>query len=184
MSDKDLLPGFSHVDHVSITVPDLDGAVDFYTRVFGAEVAYRMGPFDAAEMPKMEDGRDWTEAHVDVKGAKLEIAMLKLASNLMIELFQYHKPTDAARKPPRNCDYGGHHLAFKVEDLDAAIEHLEKHGCRALAGPIDMPEGPTVGCRAQYLVDPWGNYMELMEYRHQAYMDDTGVKPYGTAQSA
>ena len=41
-----------------------------------------------------------------------------------------------------------------------------------------MDEGPTVGARAQYLVDPWGNYMELMEYERQAFSDENGVVPY------
>lgn len=180
MTKKGSLPGFMSVDHVSITVPDLDAAVRFYCDVFGAEVGYRMGPFDATDMPVQDDGRDWTEAHVDVKGAKLSIAMLKLADNLMIELFQYDKPDYARQDPPRNCDIGGHHLAFRVSDLDAAISHLAEKGCAPLEGPIVMDEGPTVGCRAQYLKDPWGNYFELMEYKNQAYMDETGVRPYGT----
>ncbi len=181
MTQNQPMPGFRHVDHVSITVPDLDAAVDFYCTVFGAKVAYRMGPFDAGEMPAMEDGRDWTEAHVDVPAAKLSICMLKLASNLMIELFQYDKPNDQKRTPPRNCDYGGHHLAFRVDNIEDAVSYLEKHGCTALAGPIVMDEGPTKGARARYLIDPWGNYMELMEYEHQAFMDETGIRPYDGA---
>ena len=178
MSADQTMPGFKHVDHVSITVPDLEAATAFYCKVFGAEVAYRMGPFDAAEMPRMDDGADWTEAHVDVPAAKLSIAMLKLAPNLMIELFQYDKPDTARRTPPRNCDYGGHHLAFRVENIEAAVAYLQENGCKALAGPIVMDEGPTVGARAQYLIDPWGNYMELMEYERQAFSDENGVVPY------
>lgn len=178
MTQETSMPGFRHVDHVSMTVADVDAVADFYVKAFGAQVAYRMGPFDAAEMPPMDDGRDWTAAHVDVPGAKLKIVMLKLASNLMIELFQYDKPENARRDPPRNCDIGGHHLAFRVDNLEQAIAYLERHGCRPLAGPIVMDQGPTVGCRAQYLVDPFGNYMELMEYSRQAFMDETGVIPY------
>ena len=97
-----MIPGYCHVDHVSITVANLDKAVEFYREVFGAEIAYRMGPFDAAEIPVMEDGRDWTEAHVDVKGARLSICMLKFSSNLMIELFEYEKPIDQKVTPIRN----------------------------------------------------------------------------------
>ena len=52
------LPGLSHVDHVGLTVPDLDAAVGFYCDVFGGHELYRLGPFDAAEMPRMSDGRD------------------------------------------------------------------------------------------------------------------------------
>ncbi len=178
MTNEATLPGFSHIDHIGLTVPDLEAAIDFYTRIFGAALAYRMGPFDAAEIPPMEDGRDWTEAHVDVAGARLTMAMLKLGPNLMIELFEYNKPSDASKKPPRNCDIGGHHLAVKVALLEPAIQHLKANGCRALAGPIVMDEGPTAGSRAQYLIDPWGNYIELMEYESQAFMVDAGVVPY------
>ena len=88
------LPGLSHVDHVGLTVPDLDAAVRFYSEVIGGTELYRIGPFDAAEMPKMEDGRDWTEAHINVKGARLNIAMLQVGPNLMLELFQYDAPAD------------------------------------------------------------------------------------------
>lgn len=175
-----MLPGFRHVDHVSITVANLDEVVDFYCKAFGAQVAYRIGPFDAAEIPKMEDGKDWTHAHVDVVGARLSICMLKLASNLMIELFEYEKPTNKNTVPPRNSDVGGHHIAFKVDNIEEAIAWLESHGCTAMAGPIVMDEGPTVGARAQYLRDPFGNYVELMEYTHQSFMDDSGVTPFGT----
>jgi len=175
-----MIPGFNHVDHVSITVADLDKAVDFYCTVFGAKVAYRMGPFDSADIPDMEDGRDWTEAHVDVKNGRLSICMLKLASNLMIELFEYERGEGQKSVPPRNCDIGGHHLAFKVDNIEAAVAYLVAHGCTAMAGPIVMDEGPTVGSRAQYLRDPFGNYMELMEYTEQGFMAETGIYPYGT----
>ncbi|HEX2138300.1 MAG TPA: VOC family protein [Woeseiaceae bacterium] len=175
---KATLPGYQHFDHVGITVPDLDAAVEFYCRILGAQVAYRLGPFDAAEMPLQPDGRDWMEAHVDVKGAKLSIALLQIAPNAMLELFQYDKPADRRNVGPRNCDIGGHHIALKVEKLEPALRHLEENGCVLMDGPIDLPEGPTVGCRCQYARDPWGNYIELMEYTHQAYMDETGIRPY------
>lgn len=106
MSTKGTLPGYQHVDHISITVPDLESAVEFYCRILGAEVAYRLGPIDAADMPLQADGRDWMETHVDVKNARLSIAMLKFAANVMMEFFQYDKPEDRNSTPPRNCDRG------------------------------------------------------------------------------
>ena len=62
------LPGLSHVDHVGLTVPDLDAASRFYCEVIGGDEVYRLGPFDAAEIPRMADGRDWTAAHINVAG--------------------------------------------------------------------------------------------------------------------
>ncbi len=175
---SEALPGFSHVDHVGLTVPDLDAAVAFYADVFGCTELYRLGPFDAAEMPVMDDGRDWTEAHVNVAGARLTLAMLSLAPNVMLELFQYDKPEGSSKVPPRNSDLGGHHIAFKVDDLEVAKAYLEKKGCAVMAGPIVMDEGPCAGLRVNYFLDPWGNQLELVEYRSQAFMDESGFKPY------
>src|SRR4051812_42804641 len=111
------LPGLSHVDHAALTVPDLDAAVRFYCEVIGGTELYRVGPFDAAAMPRGPDGRDGTAAHATARGARLTIAMLQIGSTLMLELFRYEKPEDARQTPPRNCDWGGHHLAFKVADI-------------------------------------------------------------------
>jgi catechol 2,3-dioxygenase-like lactoylglutathione lyase family enzyme len=106
------LPRLSHVDHVGLTVPDLDAAVRFYCDAIGGHELYRLGPFDATEMPRMGDGRDWAEAHINVAGARLTIAMLSIGPNLMLELFQYDRPAGRREQPPRNCDFGGHHVAF------------------------------------------------------------------------
>ena len=173
------LPGLQHVDHVALTVPDLDAAVTFYTDVIGGVELYRIGPFDAAELPAADDGRDWTEAHVNVKGARLNIAMLSVGPNLMLELFQYEKPDDSRKSPPRNCDYGGHHIAFKVDDLAAATAHLAANGCTVMAGPVVLDEGPSGGLKFNYVLDPWGNQLEFVEYTTQNFMADSPAPIYG-----
>lgn len=174
------IPGLQHVDHAALTVPDLDAAVSFYSEVIGATELYRIGPFDDAELPAMEDGRSWTEAHLNVAGAKLTIAMLQAGPNLMLELFQYDSPGDRGRTPPRNCDLGGHHIAFKVADLEAAKAYLGERGCAVMAGPIVLDEGPCAGLRVNYFLDPWGNQLELVEYERQAFMDAAPVAIYGS----
>jgi glyoxylase I family protein len=156
---------FKRLDHVSLTVQDLDAAGEFYTEVFGAELHYRMGPFDAAEIPRMDDGRDWTAAHINVPGARLKIAMLKLPDSMGMELFEYEKPEDAVQTPPRNCDVGSRHVCIEVGDLDAAVDYLKQHGCTPMAGSIDMLEGPCPPSRSWYVLDPFGNQLELVQYR-------------------
>ena len=158
------LPGFRHVDHIGLTVPDLDAAIAFYEKVFGAEILHRLGPISADDLPLMPSGLDWMQAHLDVKGARLEKALMKLGHSIMIELFQYDEPGDARKSPPRNCDIGAHHVAYCVEKLEPAIAYLVSQGCRPMEGLFDMDEGPTANERSQYLSDPWGNYLELMEY--------------------
>lgn len=158
------LPGLGRVDHVALTVPDLDEAVRFYGDVFGARELYRLGPFDSSELPPMPDGRDWSQAHVNVAGARLMIAMLELASNLKLELFQYDKPEDSRKTPPANCDLGGHHIALAVDDLSSALEYLRQKGLRVMEGPILINQGPAAGTKVNYFLDPWGNQLELVEH--------------------
>jgi glyoxylase I family protein len=172
------LPGLSHVDHVGLTVPDLDAAARFYCDVFGGHELYRLGPFDAAELPRAAGGRDWTEAHINVAGARLTIAMLNIGPNLMLELFQYDRPADRREQPPRNCDFGGHHIAFKVADIEAAKTYLASHGCTVMEGPIVLDQGPCAMSRVNYVLDPWGNQLELVEYTTQAFEASTPVKIY------
>jgi glyoxylase I family protein len=154
-------PRFIAVDHVSRTVPDLDGAVRFYVDVFGASELFRIGPIDAADLPPDEQGRDWMETHVGVKGARLTLAMLQLGPNLKLQVVQYDQPSDRQRTPPRNCDLGGHHIAFQVADPEAAAAWLRSKGCEILA-TIAMDAGPLAGTRNVYVRDPWGLYLELV----------------------
>jgi catechol 2,3-dioxygenase-like lactoylglutathione lyase family enzyme len=172
------LPGLSHVDHVALTVPDLEQGVKFYCEVIGGKELYRLGPFDAEQMPRMPDGRDWSDAHINVADARLTIAMLQLGPSMLLELFQYERPANALSVPPRNCDVGGHHIAFKVENIDAAIAYLRERGLRVLAGPTLLPEGPAAGLRFNYFLDPWGNHLELVEYKSLPVMAKSGVKLY------
>jgi glyoxylase I family protein len=159
------VPGYLHVDHVGLTVPDLEPAIAFYCDLTGGTELFRMGPFDARELPGTADGRDWTEAHVNVPGARLQFAMLQVSPALRLELFQYDRPLDRDTEPPRNCDLGGHHLALKVHDIELAIDYLrQRNDVRLMAGPIVISEGPCAGMRVIYFLDPWGNQLELLEF--------------------
>ena len=171
------LPGLSHVDHVGLTVPNLDAAVQFYCDVIGGHELYRIGPFDAAEIPRLADGRDWTEAHINVAGARLTIAC-SASNQCMLELFQYDRPADRNDRPPRNCDFGGHHIAFKVEDIEVAKHYLQDRGCKVMDGPIVLDHGPCATTRVNYVLDPWGNQLELVEYTTQAFESSAPVKIY------
>ena len=97
------LPGFSHIDHVGLTVPDLNEAVSFYTSVMGGTELFRLGPFGPDTHPPLPDGRDWSEAHINVPGAVRTFAMINLGANMMLELFQFDAPDDRRTDPPRNC---------------------------------------------------------------------------------
>lgn len=158
------LPGFSHVEHIGLTVPDLNAAVAFYTEVMGGAELYRLGPFDAAQMPHSADGRDWTESYLNVAGAQFTIAMLQFGPGMMLELIEYDKPDTRRTVPPVNADVGAHHITLRVENIDRAISYLRSKGVSLMDGPVIVDSGPVAGLKWIYFLDPWGNTMELYEH--------------------
>ena len=162
MTDDPDRPQLIAADHVSFTVADLDAAVAFYGDAFGATELYRMGPLDAAEIPAMPDGRDWMAAHVGVAGARLTLAMLRLAANLNLQLVQYDAPSGRATAHPRVCDIGGHHLALRVDDVAKARRFLAARGCEVME-IIEIEAGPLAGKRNLYARDPFGNPLEIVD---------------------
>lgn len=157
------LPGLEGLDHVGMTVENLDEAVAFYSTLLSATEIFRLGPFDSRELPAVDD-KDWSLAFVNVSDARFTLAMLQLPNGSRVELFQYDRPTDRNPTPPKNCDIGGHHIAFKVTDLDEVLARASGLGLRFMAGPIAIEEGPAAGQRIIYALDPWGNQLELVEY--------------------
>lgn len=153
--------GIRRIDHVSWTVAELDPVVDFYQRVFGAQVLYRIGPIDAADIPRGPDGRDWTAAHVGIPGARLELVLLGLPGGVKIELFAYAKPVSSTTAPVLSNHIGSHHLGIEVDDIEAAAALLQANGCTVFER-IAFSEGPTAGSQYRYFLDPWQNIFELV----------------------
>lgn len=151
------VPGLRHVDHVGLTVPDLEEAVTFFVEVLGAEELYR-----STRGPDVDFIPENFEMPAD---ASLTLAMLRMPPNLNIELFEW-RGTGLKTDRPRHGDAGGHHLAFVVDDVDVAVAHLELvPGVRILGGVKQVSgDSPRVaGNRWTYLVAPWGLMIELVD---------------------
>ncbi|HEY5717569.1 MAG TPA: VOC family protein [Motiliproteus sp.] len=150
------LPGLRGTDHIGFTVPDLEQAVNFFVEVIGCEPFYELGPFD--------DG-SWLQKHLDVDpGAVMKkLKFLRCKHGTNFELFEYQAP-DQNPKQPRNSDIGGHHLAFYVDDFDAALNYLKERGVEILGEPVVRLSGPSGGQTWVYFKTPWGMQLELVSY--------------------
>ncbi len=150
------LPGLTRVDHIGITVPDLDEASRFLVDVLGCEYMYRLGPFQ-------NDG-DWMTEHLNVhpRAVMRELRFFRCGGQAVFEVFQYESP-DQDRSLPRNSDIGGHHVALYVEDLDEAVAYLKEHGVTVLGEPTSS-KGASEGQRWVYFLAPWGMQFELVSY--------------------
>jgi catechol 2,3-dioxygenase-like lactoylglutathione lyase family enzyme len=101
--------------------------------------------------------------NVDAKATIPAMRLMRCGNGANLEIFQYTAP-DQNLTPPRNSDIGGHHVAFYVDDMSAAVAYLLDNGVRVLGEPTTMTEGPSKGETWVYFMAPWGMQLELVSY--------------------
>ena len=134
------------VNHVGLTVSDLDASVAFYRDVVGMSM----------QLPPYRTGGDWFDALTGNSGAVIEVAMLR-AGSLVLQLVQYHEGGDPAGMTGHER-VGNVHLSIDVDDVAA------KHASLAAThDPTPIVELPFPGARSFYVGDPDGIPVEFIE---------------------
>jgi methylmalonyl-CoA/ethylmalonyl-CoA epimerase len=124
------------IDHVAIAVKDLDAAIDYYRRAFGAEVQHR----EIVE----SDGVD--EALIEVAGS-------------YIQLTAPTRPDSPVARFLERRGEGLHHVGYRVENCAEALAHMVAAGATAIdAEPRPGSRGTTVA-----FVHPKGSLGTLIE---------------------
>lgn len=151
------IPGMRGMEHIGFTVPDIDEACAFFEDILGAETL-----FTAATDFRVDDN-DWMKEHLNVhpRAVITEFRYLRCGNGSNLEVFQYESP-DQQREFPKNSDHGGHHLAFYVDDMDAAVAFLKEKGVKVLGEPTSYTEGPNIGLTWCYFMAPWGQQLEIV----------------------
>jgi len=157
------LPGLRRLDHIGLTVPDLEEATRFLVDVLGCEYLYSLGPF--------QDDGDWMSEHLGVhpRTTVPENRFFRCGGQAVFEVFTYTAP-DQRTSVPKNSDIGGHHIALYVDDLDAAVDYLRSHAVTVLGDPT-ASTGPHLGQRWVYFLAPWGLQLELVSYPNGKAID-------------
>ena len=161
------LPGLRGVEHIGLTVPDLDAAEAFLVGVLGAVLVFDGGMIEGADVMTRVLGAD--------AGDACRYRFYRLATGLNLEVFEYRGGRPGAH--PGNAQPGGHHIALYVDDVAAAAAHLARHGVTMSGPPERIVEGPAAGSSWLYFRAPWGLQMELVSYPHgKAYERDAAVR--------
>jgi catechol 2,3-dioxygenase-like lactoylglutathione lyase family enzyme len=164
------VPGLRGADHIGITVPDLDAAEHFLVDVLGAVPIYTLGA-------KRSDKDDWMAVQLGVHPRTVirEIRFYRLGFGANLEVFQYDA-ADGQAGPPRNSDIGGHHIALYVDDMDAAVDYLQRRGVEVMGTPVASRQAAE-GQRWVYFRSPWGLQFELVSFpQGKAYERDAPVR--------
>ncbi len=99
----------THVDHLGLAVEDIDAAVAYYEQAFGVT------EWERVEMP---------ERHMSVAATRI--------GGTMIELIAPTSEEASFAKYLREKGPGFHHIAYRVDDIDAALEELKTRGVRLI----------------------------------------------------
>ena len=146
------------MDHVGITVPDLDIASRFFEQAFNAVPLYdnitrQQGPMVGAKAEQQLDLAPGTEL--------MTMRMMKLAHGPGIELFEMKGPEQ--QRPARPSDFGLQHFAVYVDDIHESLRLFMNAGGTLLSGPSEMlglEKGK--GNFFAYARAPWGTVIELL----------------------
>jgi methylmalonyl-CoA epimerase len=109
---------FGRIDHIGVTVEDIDAAIELYRDSFGMELAHRE----------------------TVESQGVEAVLLDVGEG-HVELLAPLGPDTPVGKFLAKNGTGLHHVAYAVDDIDAALEKI------AAAGLQLIDSEPRVGIR-------------------------------------
>ncbi len=138
-------------NHTSFTVSNLDRSVEYFVGALGFELVSR-APRDPAVISRI----------TGVDGADIEVAYVQGPGH-RLELIQYRAPDDRGRVRSLPCDVGFAHIAFDVDQIDAAVKASVRLGVMPIGDPVAIDKGPNAGGRVVYLRDPDGVTIEFIE---------------------
>ncbi len=129
-------PLLTEIDHVAIAVRDLEAAIDYYRRAFGASVDHR----EVVESDGVEE------------------ALLKVADSY-VQLLTPTRPDSPVAKALDKRGEGLHHIGYRVADCGAALASVLAAGGQAIdQAPRPGSRGTTVA-----FVHPKGSFGTLIE---------------------
>lgn len=146
------------MDHIGITVPDLEVASRFLVEALGAVPLY-----DNITRDKPSFGGKDAEGILGVVPGTSVVAMrmMQLPNGPGLELFEMQGPDQ--RPALRTSDIGIQHFCVYVDDFEVATARFVAAGGEMLVGPnalLALENGP--GNRFQYGRTPWGITVEFL----------------------
>lgn len=126
----------TEIDHVAIAVHDLEAAIDYYARAFGAEVHHR----EVVESDGVEE------------------ALVKVADSYIQLTAATNDDSPIAKFLARKGE-GLHHVGYRVDDCAAALQSMVDAG----ATPIDKEPRPGSRGTTVAFVHPKSSFGTLIE---------------------
>ncbi|KAF1847001.1 Glyoxalase/Bleomycin resistance protein/Dihydroxybiphenyl dioxygenase [Cucurbitaria berberidis CBS 394.84] len=163
-------PIHSHVvNHIAISVPDCDSAVEWYAYVFG---------FKKIRSDKLINRSANADAPIfRLYGntlQKVKIAYLSTGNNVGLEIFEFIDPPHQPVASSSHFEYtraGVFHICFTTPDVDEAMKRVLEKGGTQVGETVEVGkevDGSII--KVAYVKDPWGTVLEMMSCSFERLM--------------
>jgi len=123
---------FTRMDHVGVSVRDMEKAIVFYRDVLGMEKSLDR-EFDIP-LAKI----------IGLEGARARVVHMRLGESV-VELFDYRHPKGREPRPDHiQADFGLIHIGFMVQDFQKSYQDLKAKGVQFLGEPVEIRPGVFV----------------------------------------
>ena len=143
------------INHVAVSVPDLNQAIKWYNEVLGFTIV--AGPVELV-IDDSVVGRAFRDIHgSDLK--KLRLAWISSGNQIGLEILEYIEPR--AQKRQANFEYwksGFTHICITDPNIEDLFKKISESGGKQRSKLWEMIPGYKVA----YCEDPFGNIIELL----------------------
>ena len=150
------------INHVAVSVPDLDLAVNWYKEVFGFTVVREPIEFVPDDTLK-------GMAVKDIHGPRLKkvrMVWLSSANQVGFEIFEYIEPK--AERRTNNFEYwksGFIHICITDPDIEGLCKKISETGGKQRSKVWEIV--PDKGYKIAFCEDPFGNIIEIYSHSYE-----------------
>lgn len=165
-------PKSSQINHVAISVTNLEQAVSWYQKVLGFKLIG--GPIEF-----VMDGSLAAKALKDIHGEdlkKMRMSWLVSENHVGLEIIEYIEPKSQKRKD--NFEYwksGITHICITDPQIEDLCEKISKHGGKQTSRVWDIV--PTKGYKIAFCEDPYGNVIEIYSNSYEEIITFISSEP-------
>jgi len=145
--------------HTNIVARDWRKVAEFYEQVLGCEPV----------PPERHAVGQWVEQCTGVPGAEVRGIHLRLPGygdkGPTLEIFQYNKEEKRSNTAINRPGFA--HLAFEVDDVEAAREEVLAAGGRCIGDLVTVEIAGAGTITLIYMTDPEGNIIELQKWERK-----------------
>jgi catechol 2,3-dioxygenase-like lactoylglutathione lyase family enzyme len=159
--DPERPPARAVVNHVGLTVPDLDAALAWYQEVLGFTLLTPPAELDAAD-PQLGAA---LEEMLGPRVRRFRMAHLSSANGVGIQMFEFIDPPSRPRDDPTAFwELGLFHLCVADADIERLAARIEASGGQRSTVWRQIPDAPYAAC---YCTDPFGNVIEINSHGYE-----------------